>query len=78
MKPHLAQNLQHEAGEVGGHSHGIGHKGGGGHLVVLLPVPEEPHQVNEGEGSQRQGQQALADPKQRPWHLTAPGGFEAA
>ena len=78
MRPHLTQDLQPEAGQVGGHSHGIGHKGGGGHLVVLLPVPEEPHQVNEGEGGKGQGQQTLADSKQRPWDLTAPRGFEAA
>ena len=75
---HLTQELQHETGDVGGQPHCISHKGGGGHLVILLPVPEEPHQVYEGEGGQSQRQETLADAKERPWNLSAPGGSEAA
>ena len=75
---HLTQDLQREAREVGGRSHGIRHEGCGGHLVVLLPVPEEPHQVNQGERGQGQGQQSLADAQQSPWDLSTPGGGEAA
>ena len=46
--------------------------------MVLLPVPEEPHQVNQGERGQGQGQPSLADAQQSPWNLSTPGGGEAA
>ena len=75
---HLTQDLQQEACQVGGRPHYVSHKGGGGHLVILLLVPEEPHQVYDGEGGQGQRQETLADAQKCPWDLSAPGGSEAA
>ena len=46
--------------------------------MVLLPVPEQPDQVDEGEDGQGDREQDFGDAQQGPGHLAASGGLEAA